>query len=108
MPSSHCASHKLAVNVNVAEREIVYVLDDVGLGDTFKVTIGKADAFDRRVLEAAKIQRILRLVSREIADVYVAHDRSKFTIRPFFIEEIDRQSSHGNFSDLNVADVYVL
>jgi hypothetical protein len=54
-PPSRCTIHKLAIDVNVAKREIVYVLDNIGFGYAFKIAVGERDTFDRRILESTKV-----------------------------------------------------
>src|SRR5438093_990990 len=59
-PIPRLAIDHSAVDVHVSEREAFDVLDEVRLGDAAEVTVDDRDVADRRVLEAAQIQRVLR------------------------------------------------
>src|SRR5262245_16706606 len=98
---------QLAVDVDVAQPQAVYVFQHVGLFHTLQIAIDQVNVPDGSILESAKIQGVLRPFRREIAKIHVADDWRELPRLAFLIEEVNREAGLRHLSHFDIADMDV-
>src|SRR5713226_7810428 len=68
---------KLAVDANVAQLKVLYVLNHARLGDALEIAINQANVLDWSVFESAQVKSILRSLHRKIPKLDVADHGDK-------------------------------
>src|ERR1022692_3143617 len=96
------------VHVDVAERQIIYVLGDAGPGSGIEDAVPQRDRLDRVVGVPDEVHRVHGGPHPEPVHVNVVHDRVVAVSRSGAVVEVDRHSGGGEGLRLDVLNVDVL